>query len=406
MGRTRAYRALLIGYFLFSATCWGDTGAPRQTPLFPVSLQESLPQPAATFEEIRQLILSRYYSTSISEEALYSAAIKGMLAHISPPDNPSLAALWSPDEYQRILDNLKGVQVSIGLKSKFDLADGSLTITEVMPGSPAVGRLRELDRILRIDGQSLKGKRVSQLNSLMQGDAGTSIVLTVVRDITVLDILLTRQQFELQNLQAIMLPDDIALISVKKISADISKQLQRVLSDVVARDIQRVIIDLRANTGGLFLEGLRLAELFLPNKSILLRTLKNPEKIENYVSSNAKPLQLEVVMLINKKTASASEIFATAMKAHGVAQLVGTSTYGKATLEETFELQNGFRTKFIVGAMYSPRGRSWFKSGVLPDFYVDQDIDLHAKLESLTAQQRLAKDLQLNAAWRLLKGES
>ena len=124
------------------------------------------------------------------------------------------------------------------------------------------------------------------------------------------------------------------------------------------------------------------------------------------MSSNAEPLQLDVVMLINKKTASASEIFATAMKAHGAAQLVGTSTYGKATLEETFELKNGFWAKFIVGAMYDPRGRSWYKSGVVPDFYIDQDVDLHAKLEPLGAQQRLAKDLQLNAAWRLLKEES
>ena len=406
MGKTMLSRLFMGAYFLSCSVCWADGPSAGQTPLFPVSLQQSLPLPGATFDEIRQLILARYYSTSITEEALYWAAIKGMLAHISPPDDKSLAALWSPDEYQQILDSLKGVQVSIGVQSKFDAADGSLTVTEVLPGSPAVGRLRAMDRILRIDGQSLKGKRIGELNSLMQGDAGTSVILTVVRDITVLEISLTRQQFNVENLGVSVLPDDIALVSIKKVSADIAKQLRMVLSELAAKNIRSVIIDLRANTGGLFIEGLRLAELFLPEKSILLRTLKNPEKVENYVSSNSDPLHLEVVMLINKKTASASEIFATAMKAHGFAQLVGTASYGKATLEETFELKNGFRAKFIVGAMYDPRGRSWYKSGVIPDFYIDQDVDLHGKLESLPVQQRLSKDLQLNAAWRLLKGES
>jgi len=389
--------------FLAVPATIADTDRSAHVPLFPVSIDETLPDPGATFDEVRELILKRYYSTTISDEALYFAAIKGMLSHVAPADRKNLSALWSPATYHRVLDNLKGVQVSIGIRSKFDPTDGSLTVSEVLENSSAIGRLKIMDRILRINGIPLRGKTISELDEMLQGDAGTMVALTVIRDIELIEIQLTREKFALTNVGMLRLPSDVALVSVKKVSANVSVQGKEIMNELQAANIENVIFDLRGNSGGLFLEGLRLAEIFLPGKAILLRTLKNPDKIENYVSSNPAPMQgFNIVILMNKSTASSSEIFATAMRAHGAAQLVGTSTYSKATLEETFLLANGFRTKFIIGAMYDPRGRSWHKAGVSPDFYIEQPPELFEKLAAEPPKIRLDKDLQLSAAWRLL----
>jgi len=168
----------------------GETGAARQLPLFPVTIDDEFPEAARTFDEVRELILSKYYSATINEDALYWSAIKGMLAHLSPPDNPQLAALWSPAEYARILDTLRGVQVSIGIKSTFNPQDGSLTVTEVLPGSPGAGVLRPLDRIMRLDGIALKGKQLTvsevarriRCNYVLEGSvrkAGNRVRITV-----------------------------------------------------------------------------------------------------------------------------------------------------------------------------------------------------------------------------------
>lgn len=381
-----------------------ETPGGRQLPLFPVALDEDFANARQTFDQVRNLILTHYYSSTLTEEALYRAAIEGMLAHVSPPDDAQLGALWSSAEYQRILDNLRGVQVSIGINSKFDPTDGSLTVSEVLPGSPADGVLQPLDRILRLDGTSLKGKQIAQINNLLQGESGTALDLTVVRDITVLKLHIVRRKFELQNIRVTEMPQQVALIEIRKITENVSQQLRSELEKLAARDLRRLIFDLRGNGGGLFIEALRMAELFLPEKSILLRTLRSSDKVETYVSSNHSPIEAEIVILVDKGTASSSEIFASSLQTHKLAQLVGTATYGKATLEETFELRNGYRVKFIVGALYNPRGRSWYKHGLHPDFYVEQDAEMHNKLAALPVQQRIEQDLQLATAWKLLLG--
>ncbi|MFC1820493.1 hypothetical protein ACFLZG_05360, partial [Thermodesulfobacteriota bacterium] len=105
-------------------------------PLFPIKLDHEFPEPRKTFEEIKEIILKHYYSKEITEEALYWAAIQGMLRHISPPKNPELSKIWTAKEYEKVLQALQGVQVSLGIKSRFNPVEGSLVVTEVIPNSP------------------------------------------------------------------------------------------------------------------------------------------------------------------------------------------------------------------------------------------------------------------------------
>lgn len=372
-------------------------------PLFPVRLVHEFPESKKTFEEVRSLILKHYYSGDITKEALYWSAIQGMLRYISPPQAPELAKIWTAEEYEKILLSRQGNQVSIGIKSSFNPNEGRLTITEVLPNSPAEYILKPFDHILRIDAQPLKGKTLQELNALLDGKEGTEVTLTVNRDIKVFDVTLERRKFQTENLHVNRLTDTIALVEINQFTADISKNLKDELTQLQQDGFQKLIVDLRNNPGGIFAESLRVVELFLPEKSILLRTYQQEQKLQNYVSSNKDPFEFDIAVLVNHNTASSAEIVASALQEHHKALVIGTKTYGKGVFEKTFKLDNGFHVKFITGAMYSPKGISWQDKGVTPDFLVEQDDKTVEALLKMEIEQRFRKDVALITAYKLLK---
>ncbi|MBW1704599.1 MAG: PDZ domain-containing protein [Deltaproteobacteria bacterium] len=371
-------------------------------PLFPVQPDHDFPEAERTFEEIKNLILNHYYSDSITREALYWAAIKGMLRQISPPDNPELSKIWTPEEYERVLLSLKGTLIAIGMKSSFDQQEGSLTVTEVLPGSPAEAALKPLDRILRINSQPLKGESLRAVNALLEGEEGTEVTLTVNRDIEVFDVIIKRRKFETQSLIITRLTDNIALVEIKGFTSNVSRKLGAELEKLKNEGFRGLIIDFRNNLGGIFSESLRVTELFLPENKVLLRTVQRETGLQNYISGNKEPFTFELAVLVNSQTASSAEIVAGAFQDHQKAVIVGTRTFGKAVIEKTHKLGNDFRVKFITSAMYSPKGRTWQGKGITPDFLVEQDEKTLAALLKMHPKKRFARDVAMITAYKLL----
>lgn len=375
---------------------------PDFKPLFPVRLNHEFPGHRRTFEEIRDLILEHYYSKEITEEALYWAAIQGMLQHISPPDSPELGKIWTTEEYERVLQSLQGTQISLGIKSSFNPQEGSLTITDVMPDSPASPVLKPLDRIMRINAQHLKGRSLMEVNRLLKGEEGEDVSLTINRDIEILDVTIRLEKFETQNLIISRLTESVALVEIKRFTANLSKKLRDELEGLKQQGFKGLIIDLRNNPGGVFSEALRIADLFLSEKRILLRTLQRETDLQNYISANKEPIEFDLAVLVNPHTASSAEILVSALQDHQRAVIIGTRTFGKGVFEKTFTLQNDFRVKFITGAMYSPKGRMWQGKGVAPDFLVKQDDSTLSTLLKMEPKERFRKDLAMITAYKLL----
>lgn len=395
---------LFLFVFVFSVASAGRCLAKETLfrPLFSVKIEHEFPTARDTFEEVRELVLKHYYDENITEEALYWAAIQGMLRHISPPEHPELCKIWLEKEYDQVLNKLQGVQVSLGIKSSFNTNDGSLTLLEVFPDSPADSILKPLDRILRINSESLKGKSVTEVNELLRGEEETEITLTLNRDIQIFDVTLTFKKFETQNLIVSKLTETVGLVEIKKFTADMSKKLREELEKLEKEGIKGLIIDLRNNSGGVFIETLRIVELFLPEKRILLKTFQRETKMQNYVSVNKMPFTFKISILTNKNTASAAEILAASLQDHQKALIVGVRTYGKAVFEKTFTLKNKYRVKFITGAMYSPKGASWQSKGLTPDFLVEQDDKTLEALFKMMTQERFRKDVAMITAFKLL----
>ncbi|MDA0836678.1 MAG: S41 family peptidase [Planctomycetota bacterium] len=371
-------------------------------PLFDIDIEHEFKNPKEAFEETRQLILDNYYSNHITEKALYWAAIHGMLRHVSPPEHPELGAIWTPPQYGKVSEALRGEQISLGIRSSFNGNDGSLTVNSILPGSPAENILQPLDRILRIDGKALRGLPVNEIDGMMNGEVGSSVELTIVRDIKAFTINLTREKFKVVNLETEILSDNIGYVRIKSFAAGISDELGEKVEQMHKMGVTKLILDLRNNGGGVFVESMRVAEIFLPKTKILLRTLTQSEGLRNYVSASPESKPLSIAVLVNQKTASSCEILAAALRDHGIGMIVGTKTYGKGVYEKTFTLKNDYRVKFIVGAMYSPLGKSWQTKGLIPDFASEVDDNTFTALMGVTPKERLKKDVPMITAYKLL----
>lgn len=386
-----------------TATRAADSPDVEVPPLFPVALDFEFVDPQATFDEVRELLLGKYYTGSLDEDALYLAAIKGMLRHVSPPRAPLQGRIWTAEEYQRVLDNLRGKKASLGIRSRFDPNDGSLTVTAVTPDSPADGVLQVHDRIMRIAGATLAGLDTATVDRRLNAPEGGTARLTVVRDIEVLTVTISPQTHDVPIIESGMLEGDVGYVRVRRITTGVAARVREAIDALVEDGAGRLVLDVRNNGGGVFIEGLRLAEIFVPSRTVLVQTLREASGVQRFVSGNPAPIELRVVVLANRQTASAAEAMIAAMVSAGRAQFVGTRTYGKASMDQTFTLGNEMRVRFIVGAMYAPNGQSWHERGIRPQFEVEGDNKAVTAWLELPLAQRLTSDRQLRSAWELVR---
>jgi carboxyl-terminal processing protease len=378
------------------------TGIAQQQPLFEVNKPYSN-EGKETYDEIKSLILENYYFEGLSENDLYWASVQGMLKHISPPESPNLATLWTEEEYEKILNSLKGIQVTMGFNSSFNGNDGSLTVTSLIEGSEAEKKLKLQDRIMRIDGQSLVGISVSEVNKLLDGEVGQVSRLKVIRDINVFEVKLKRDTLKTKRLIITNIPNtNQALVEIKNISLGLTDELDAELRKLQTEGVTSVILDFRNNGGGLLNEGINIARLFLKKGSIVLRTQSRSSGVQNYAVSEDQYTEMKLAILINENTASASEIVASAFRDHQRALIIGKKSYGKAVIENTYTLKNNYRVKFISNAMYSPKGISWQSKGILPDYFIDQSLNAYKSVSKMPINQRLSADLLLSTAIKLL----
>ncbi len=373
-------------------------GRPRIPPLFPVQVQHEFGDPEGTFREVVALAREHYYTEGLDDTTVWWAATRGLLRQLSPEEHPDLATLWLPEQYETVSDSLQGLRESVGIKSTFNPADGSLTVTEVTPGGPSQGILQPLDRILRIDGKPLRGLGVSEVSALLEGEPDTPVALTVVRDISVLELTVRREKFHLQNVLAELYPGDVAYLAIRSFSQGVADRCREELTRFQAGRVARLMLDLRGNGGGVLQEGLKVAELFLPKGRCIMRVASHGGKLSNYVSSGEHPFAFEMAVLVDGQTASAAEILAAALRDECGAALVGSPTYGKATMERIFTLKNGCRIKFTTGAIYSPKGKSWHKRGLVPHIQAELDPKQLDRVRTLPFDIRLLNDPPLRAA--------
>lgn len=398
-----------------TATAHGAAREPDQAPaakqqvvmpLFPVKIGFNFPDARSSFDQTMKLILEQYYTDSVDTETLYWAAIKGMLVHLSSPQMRDQQKLFRPVEGEQIRRTFQGKRASVGFDGNFNSNDGSLTITSIMTGSAADGVLKPFDRVLRIGNQILVGKNAAEIGALLSGEPGSIITLKIVRDIEVRDITLTLKEFTVDPFTLTVLPGDVGLIEIPLFTERLSARIGEELQALQAKGCTRFIFDLRGATGGVFKEGLDLADHFLPANQLIALLRTRAAGVQRIVTADKGAIEGTLAIIVNRNTASASEVFAAAMQHHKRAQLFGTRTFGKAVVDRTFELPNKFQVLLTTGVLYGPGGTSWNETGIRPDVEVPQSSAEYASVRKLPHAERASSDTPLRLALEYVRAKA
>jgi len=269
------------------------------------------------------------------------------------------------------LVELEGHIVGIGVE--IGPHDGGMRIVRAIPGSPAAeAGLKPGDLIESIDGREMSGATAQDAVSLIAGPAGSRLTLRVRRDARVAEITLVRREVDLHSIsEATILDRNVGYIKLEKFTETSSEELDAALIDLNRRGMRSLIVDLRANPGGLLTTAIELSSKFIPYGPIVSTRGRNSADNTVEYSHRGWATEIPLVVLVDEESASASEIFAAAIQDNDRGLIVGRRTYGKGTVQTHFPLQAVSGDLVLTTARFlSPRGRLIDGAGVEPDVAV------------------------------------
>lgn len=336
---------------------------------------------------------NKYQNKLETPEDAY-VAIETMLTSLNDPYTRFLDPKEFAEETSSIKGSLKGIGVQIGLK------DGNLVVIEPVVGSPAdKAGLQADDRILEINGVSTKGISIEKAADQIRGEIGTNVKLLVKRKDSELTFNVTRAEIEVKAVTTkppieVKVPDDIQYI---RLSSFISKNASSEIRDILvkSRDKKGYILDLRSNPGGLLSNAVIMSRMFLRPNEVIVSTVDRYGYKETVKSSGGKITNKPLVVLINKGSASASEIFSGAMKDNHRATIVGEQSFGKGLVQEINKLPDDAGVNITIQRYLTPSGNDIHKKGITPDVVV--------KLTDENIKNK--DDVQLKEAIKILEGQ-
>ena len=302
------------------------------------------------------------------QEAAYRV-VREMLAGLGDP----FTRFLEPDQYQSLQTNTSGELTGVGLQiTQGD--DGYLTVISPVEGSPADDAgIQAQDRILRIDDVSTKDLPLDEAAKLMRGLPGTTVILTVDREPAPLDMKIVRDRIALNPVTARLRTGGdfpVGYLRLNQFNANATDELAQAIQDLEAQGAAGYVLDLRNNPGGLLKAGIEIARLWMDEGPVVYTV--NRYGIQDEIDANGSALtDLPLVVLVNKGTASASEILSGALQDNGRAQLVGEQTFGKGLIQSLFRLSDGSGLAVTVARYETPAHRDINKQGIAPDQVVE-----------------------------------
>jgi carboxyl-terminal processing protease len=330
-----------------------------------------------------------------SREETY-AAIQEMLKTLDDP----FTRLLQPSQYRSLQVNTSGELSGVGLQIALDAETGELEVVAPIAGSPAdEAGIQASDRILEIDGTLTSELTLDEAAARMRGSVGTSVTLKVKsHQGEPRSIELVRDRIALNPVRAVLDTQQaeipVGYIRLTQFSANAPAQVTDAIEQLEAKGADAYILDLRNNPGGLLQAGIEIARLWL-DKGTIVYTVNRQGTLGSFEAYGSALTEDPLVVLVNRGTASASEILAGALQDNGRAQLVGEKTFGKGLIQSLFDLLDGSGLAVTVAKYETPKHRDINKLGIEPDLDVSQD--------PITLKQvGTEADLQYQAALNLL----
>lgn len=348
------------------------------------------PSQAIDFSPLNELYgtLKAKYDGEIDPNALLDGARHGLVDAVGDP----YTVFLNTDEAKEFDSDLSGRFEGIG--AELSKVSGVLTVTAVIGDSPAQqAGLKIDDHITKINGEETASLTVGQAVQKIRGPKGTSVKLTIARGETSKDYSIVRSTIATDSVKWEVLDEQVGYIRITRFGDDTTRLTRKAAEEFKAQGIDRVLLDLRGNGGGLLTAAQEVAGIWLKDKVVV--TERSGGRVTNTLHSGNNPILngVKTIVLVDEASASASEIVAGALKDHAAATLMGQKTYGKGSVQVVLDLGDGSKLKVTVARWYTPNGKNIHGEGIMPDTVIEQT----------EAATELGQDLQKEAALRELR---
>lgn len=380
--------SILLSFFSSIATAQTDDNHIRVTTIPETELNN--------FAEIYRII-ELSYATPVSGDKLLHNAIRGMVTSLDPYSN-----YYSEQEFHQAQDVVQGEQASIGVV--IEPRGEQLIIASTADNSPARrAGIEAGDILLNVDGEPALSDQLEEIKKLLQGEAGEVVKIAVVNQFAETQHHeLVREALEL-DAHLIRYFDGITYIRIGAFNKTTLERLQQEIVQAKNKGLKGLIVDLRNNPGGVVKQALSITDLFLDEGVIISTKGRQPEMDKTYQAQQGDILDgLPLIIMINKGSASASEIVAGSLQDNQRAMIVGQKSYGKASIQSMSELPSGAGLKLTVGHYYRPSGEPIEKVGIAPDVWLQpvaldaddllSNIALEASLSQIDVSQLMASE--------------
>lgn len=361
---------------------------------------KGLAQQAETYEDLRPFTevlnqVQRNYVEETKPKDVIYGAIRGLLNTLDPH-----SAFMPPDLYKEMQVDTKGEFGGLGIQ--IGLKDERLTVIAPIEGTPADrAGIKAGDKIVKIEGTSTKDVSLMDAVNKMRGPKGTKVNLTLEREgvKAPFDVTLMREIIKIQSVKSKMLDDGIGYLRLTQFQEQSGKDLTKALESLRTQKAQSLILDLRNNPGGLLTAAVEVSELFLPKGKAVVSIKGRQGKAEEYTADGPHPLlDLPMIVLVNEGSASASEIVAGAMQDWGRAVVVGTTTFGKGSVQTIIPLSDGSALRLTTAKYFTPKGRSIQNTGIDPTITVRAASAKGETRRQITRERDLERHLKNEAA--------
>ncbi len=329
--------------------------------------------------------LRNTYYEDIDEDELIDGALLGMSSVLD-----DYTVYMNKEEAADFISEVDADSYTgVGLYITMDSEDNTVTVISPLSGSPAdKAGIKTGDKIIAVDGISVKGSELEKASDMMLGEAGTTVNVTVIKADTgkTVTLELTRAEVNIDTVYSQMLEDNIGYIGISQFGINTYDEFTAHLNEIKKEGAEKLIIDLRNNPGGYLDQAVEIADLFVDKGDMIVYTMDKNGNKEEYLAQK-KSCQMQIVIIANGGTASASEILIGALCDHKKASLVGEKTYGKGVTQTLIPGADGSAFKITDSRYYTPSGKCINEKGISPDVEVQntetQDLQLKAAIEAL-----------------------
>lgn len=317
--------------------------------------------------EIADLI-DQYYYEDVDEEALVEGMYAGMVEGLGDP----YSAYYTAEEYRALTESTSGIYYGIGAVLTQNVNTKVVTILHVYPGTPAEeAGVKDGDVIVKVGDIEGDSMELSELVTHIKGEEGTTVHLELLRsgELEHIQLDVERRQIEVPTVQSEMLEGQVGFIQISEFSESTPEQFSEAWKELENQGMESVIVDLRDNPGGVLQSVCAMLDAILP-KGLLVYTEDKYGSRSEY-KSDAECTKLPMAVLINGNSASASEIFAGAIKDYEYGTLIGTTSFGKGIVQTIIPMEDGSAVKVTMAKYFTPKGNYIHGAGIEPDIELE-----------------------------------